>query len=599
MARVACIGDSMLYGFGGPGRHSFPHHLFRVLNAAYPEKLIFTDNFGQTSGNLWNSWPLLKALATSRRFDAVVFSMCHNDLELFSSNGVSFDNDRLKTFMEGSPTWAAGSDMFAEIASWCDERSIDVLIIFYTFHPGDRAMIDRVAARCSELNLPFVDVLDFFQRETALTVATYAVSEFDGHPSNMAHELAARRVAREFIKCQFLAAAASAVGNVEARMVTAIRSMIDQGMASDIVLQWAFEVSEVKEIRLRRQVGNSTSPSRSAEWGTFAGSVKQMLTAWRNSLRRQVREQTIFGVAMGEANYLPNLAGHRRNFEELLYVLLNASPSTDLAKVFALFECAALGRNNKLPDFDGNLADAAAKGRAAIDAAKRLMALADSSGLVKGILPIDGALPVGCEAGLNSSLAHEIELLDRQIELLETYANCHPRGLRPETPEFGLCAILLVSLTHALVYVDRLTHAADQALSFDRPLGLPWTIVTVDVEGPGGSPPPEGSSFDLVVDLHYELPKRGIIRDRQLAGAVKERATYRFEFPLMLAGNVFVGLHESGVNRSLFTSGKTRFSRIVIGNADWSMHVPEQGKSVVWVSTGEKLAGIVLKADLS
>ena len=72
--------------------------------------------------------------------------MCHNDLELFSSNGVSFDNDRLKTFMEGSPTWAAGSDMFAEIASWCDERSIDVLIIFYTFHPGDRAMIDRVAS---------------------------------------------------------------------------------------------------------------------------------------------------------------------------------------------------------------------------------------------------------------------------------------------------------------------------------------------------------------------------------------------------------------------------------------------------------------------
>ena len=275
----------MLYGFGGPERHSFPHHFFRILNAAYPDKLIFTDNFGQTSGNLWNSWPLFKALATSRRFDAVVFSMCQNDLELFSSNGVWFDNDWLKTFKEGSPTWVAGSELFAEIASWRDERGIDVLVMFYTFHPDDRPMIDRVAARCAELNLPFVDMLDFFEHQTALTTATYAVSEFDGHPSNMAHELAARRIAREFVSRDFLSSAPTAPGSVEANMAAAIRSMFYQGMASDVVLQWALEVSEVKATSLRRQVGKSGSADRSGEWRTFGASARQMLDEWRKSLR--------------------------------------------------------------------------------------------------------------------------------------------------------------------------------------------------------------------------------------------------------------------------------------------------------------------------
>lgn len=181
---------------------------------------------------------------------------------------------------------------------------------------------------------------------------------------------------------------------------------------------------------------------------------------------------------MGQSNYFPNLAAHRQNFEELLYVLLNASPSTDLAKFLMLFESAEFRRDGKLPDFDGNLGATATKARTTIDAAKRLMAIARSPNPIRGTLPIEGALPIDDAAGLNSSLAHEIELLDRQIELLETYANCYPRGLRPQAPEFGLCAILLVSLTSALVYVDRLTVAADQALSLGFPTGLPWTIVS-------------------------------------------------------------------------------------------------------------------------
>ena len=596
VARVACIGDSMMYGFGRPGSQSFPAHLSRILNAAYPQHLVFVDNFGHTSGNVWKSWPLIKARAEVMRFDAIVFSVCQNDLQLFESNfAVYSPEQRMKTFDEGTPTWSAGEDLFRDIKEWRDANKVDVLIMFYTYHPGDRPLIDRLSAKCEQLGIAFVDVLRFLQESTAITVATYAASEFDGHPSGMAHEMTARQVAREMRARNFLERAPACANDGDLALARASQSMIAQGVQPGDVYSWLQELCEIKgNVHRRLGATGNVGSELSVRWESSCELAKQCLAQWRMDLRRQVRAQMLENTNPDFEPYYGNLAAQRLNFEELLYFLINAGPKTDYAAALKLISDGQHLKNPQMADFGNDIVAATSEIRQKMDMLTGRLGLnvqyaADG----KGVRPARGTLQTDSNAGLESALAYQFLIMDRQISLLEPYSRVVAPSLKAGTALYELVSLLVLSWRSFFVYADRLSDQADKVISLSAPDGPARTIVNVTVEG-ARDVTVSDRLFDLIVDFVYEIPRRGVIRERLNAGAVKERATYYFEFPLMIKGTVAVKLPDQGVNRKLFDEGRARFAAIEIGNVDWANKLPRDGKVVRWENSGQERALVKL-----
>lgn len=591
-ARVACIGDSMMYGFGGPRSHTFPAHLGRILNAAYPDNLVFVDNFAHTSGNVWHSWPLFKAHAGFMRFDAVVFSICQNDLELFDSNLAQYDQKkRMKTFDEGTPTWAGFSDMLREIKAWRDANAVDVLIMFYTFHPGDRPLIDRAAKGCEELGLPFLDALAFLTGETGISVTTYVVSEFDGHPSSLAHEMVARRVAREMRSRRFLEKAPATAKEGKKALVRTVHDMIGQGMQSDDAYSWVLEVADAKMLADRRAGSGGTSGSNQQTWQEAIDWAKAAMANWRTGLRRQVRSKAMEATCLEFEHYWANMAAHRRNVEEMVYYLTNASANTDYMAAYELITKGAHDKGTLQGSFGTDVVGAADYMR------QRMDLLIARTGLTsffpdKASLGREGDGP-DRSAGLEDMLAYQVHMMDQQVREFEAYAKSIAGNAKEGEAFCNLLKILEISFKSYFVYGDRLSEQAEKVLSLSAPQGPSRTIINVAVEGAVNETVSD-RLYNLVVHFIYDVPRRGVIRERQNAGATKERANYYFEFPLMAKGTVVVQVPSGSVNHHLFEQGKARITSIEVGNVDWNFKVPSEAKALRWKNDGNGRAFIRL-----
>jgi hypothetical protein len=602
VARVACIGDSMMFGAGGQSGDALPSQLNRILNQAYLDSLVFVDNFGETSGNVWDAWPVFKFRAQRKRFDAVVFSVCQNDLDLLGTHQVPYGAEQLANFAEGAPQWLAGVELFRDVANWRDACGIDVLVIFYSYHPMDRLKVERLEPLVASLNLPFIDMLSYYSKETALTTETYRVSEFDGHPSPMGHELAARRVAREFRAQRFLNRAPALGGDIGVGVADAVRSMIDQGVSADAALYWAWEVSGAKKAGAQRRAAAAPSlVEDGGKWETMEELAKRELTSWRRWQRRRVRSSAIERDWDALEGYFNNLFAYRRRLQAAVFLLTHSGARDDLtAQVDLLPESAFRqgGVGGQAVEFDGDLLALTSHWRLRMDQALVAMGVARAEGagtevVAPAFLPARTGDPKSREIGVEAIIAEELGVIDRQIALLEDYAAQRPR-IAPSEPEHRLILALLVDLKSMFVYIDRFIPLLEAKVPLGAPDGPPWTVVEVLIDGAVGAEVKD-KTFDLIVELTYVEPRRGIIRDRQLAGAVKERGAHRFEFPLMLQGSIRVRVPERGVNRELFTAGLARFSAIKVGNADWDMNIPQGAKLVEWAPSAEPCAEVHLR----
>jgi hypothetical protein len=589
----------MMFGFCAPRRETLPAQLNRILNQAYPGNLVFVDNFGETSGNIWDAWPVFKLRAETMRFDAVVFSVCQNDLDLFATHGASYGRYHLDNFLDGAPQWEAAVDLFRDCVAWRELTGIDVLVIFYSFTQTDRPIIDLLAPLLASLDLPFIDMLGYYEKETAVTVESYRVSEFDGHPSPIAHELAARRVAREFRAGEFLTRAPPLGKDIGVDLTDAVLSMIEQGMGVDSVLLWACEAAHAKlTTAQRRRAAHAAAPASIGVWEKLQDQSRAALSAWRRRERRCVRSVLLAKDGLLSEGYIANLDAYRRRLEAAVFVLVNGRSGQHLEAQVNLLPDSAYVQGGRAVAFDGDLGTSASDWRRKMDRMLSQVSLEcpPKTSLTEGpqpLLPIKTLDPLARDAGVEGVIASEFHLIDRQIEMLEAYAASVGTKISPQAPEHRLVSAILVDLGSAFVYVDRLVAMLESKLPLHAPDGAPWTIVEVAIDGAVGTEVKD-RTFDLVVELTYLEPSRGILRDRQLAGAVKDGGIYRFEFPLMMQGSVRVRLPENGVNLNLFAAGQARFSRVKVGNADWDMNFAEAGRIVQWVASDEPCTQVEL-----
>ena len=84
--RIACLGDSITYGFGVPTRSSYPARLEDRLNSkAGPGVRFEVLNFGVTGYNITQSIENLRARGLKYRPDLVIYQYCLNDPQQYSS----------------------------------------------------------------------------------------------------------------------------------------------------------------------------------------------------------------------------------------------------------------------------------------------------------------------------------------------------------------------------------------------------------------------------------------------------------------------------------------------------------------------------------
>src|SRR5262249_50644998 len=128
--RLCCVGDSLTYGQGVAPRQTLAAHVARYANMAYLDQLIWVDNLGHSSGNIWHSWGSFARLAESVRFDAAIFSLCENDAQIFESNAVRYD---------GTAPWLQDGSLtpvlrrtFEEIKRVVARFGIHLIVDFYT-----------------------------------------------------------------------------------------------------------------------------------------------------------------------------------------------------------------------------------------------------------------------------------------------------------------------------------------------------------------------------------------------------------------------------------------------------------------------------------
>jgi lysophospholipase L1-like esterase len=82
--RVACIGDSITYGFGAGQDQSYPTHLESLLREKQGCGTAEVLNFGVTGYNIGQTLENLKVRALDYAPDLVVYQYCVNDPQLYS-----------------------------------------------------------------------------------------------------------------------------------------------------------------------------------------------------------------------------------------------------------------------------------------------------------------------------------------------------------------------------------------------------------------------------------------------------------------------------------------------------------------------------------
>ena len=200
----------MVYGQGVGPDQTLTYFLERELNKATLNGLFEVTNCGVSGYNLWNS--LTSFQGRPQAFDAVVLVLCNNDADLFGRTGdLQYPNDG-HCWLSSALSLTLAQTALQSFKSWLAETPL--ILSYYSVwdSPIERAIRKTVHQLATELDIPYVDLFEEFQNR-GIKSRELHVSKDDSHPSVLAHNLAARALARaagaerwlvEFNRCETL-----------------------------------------------------------------------------------------------------------------------------------------------------------------------------------------------------------------------------------------------------------------------------------------------------------------------------------------------------------------------------------------------------------
>lgn len=539
--RFCCIGDSLTYGQGVAPRQTLPMHVARFANMAYVNEIVWVDNLGQSSGNLWHSWVPFTRLAESTKFDVAIFSVCQNDAQIFESNTVPYGSDVERTWLAEGKCHPHVRATIADIAEFATRQDIHIVLDFYSSWESDRPLVDALERECRAANLPFVDILRFVQEESGLSAVEFRASPFDGHPSDSAHRLVARRIVEEVQKVW--SPKTRSAGSVADRLVAACGQAIDDGWLPDDITQWALTVIDAKQtVARRRRWPWASNKETLGDLGAAKTTIEQRYRNWYKTSVAAARSQPLREERESLSLILERSYAALRNLDELVFILEHFQRSEIAASLWQLIESAGYyneqGRLQPLPP----------------DARAQYLSFAREAPAASSCFPAFAA----SNRNLRRDLAHNLQRLAALMPGEDCVDTFDPAGRR------------LWELAHYLTSVARsYVEEVDQRIRTTAESHAPpalYTIVEVRIER-DKTRADRGGVFNLTVNADYIVPARAHRSEKLWAGVDEEFHVYRFELPLMLLGDLGVGVPEWDDKHRLFLEGELRIAAIDISNS--------------------------------
>jgi hypothetical protein len=601
LLRVACFGDSMVWGQGVMPRQTLPAHLMRSLNAALPDHLVWVDNFGLSSGNVWQSWTALKWRARNMRFDAVVFCICQNDSQIFEHFTVSYARDKAKFWDERSVFFRHATRVFEDFGEFWRAAGIPALVVWYSFLDSDRPSVAALRPLLQKLGITFIDMIEFYRTRTAINADNYRASEFDGHPSSEAHELAARSIAMELLKSLGKSAATGLSRTLATTLVDALRDLVDQHVPVDSALDWARESLAAKQRAARRR-HRGVETSSTAMLVDLGARIVACESAWR--MARRIETCTLLAeLPEGYmARTIPNLYRAERVLDEAAFILERCSSIEELSELSALFdEGGHFDQADRLAFFSGDPCDEVVRLRDRLNAfaALRPERMEEAGGgMIRSIRVLSDSLDPTAER-LDLAVAFSaVRCLHAHLATFENVGARLGPTFRDQGPR-RLWAIIFHLARQLLASLERIDRMLAAILPLDAATGAPWTCVEVTLES-GPDREIAGNVCLLQVEADYVVPQRFRRRETNWAGLANEHAVYRFELPIMFCGCLRVGVNDKEPARNRFLKGTTRIVRIDIFNASADgfsqLLAPVSGErhAVTWACPDSRLASVEL-----
>jgi hypothetical protein len=252
---LAFIGDSYVFGQGVFPEQTLPARTQRHLNETTDGLAVETINLGGNGYNTWNTWLSFKRCV--QIFDGVVVTLCSNDAQLFGRTlQLDYGNVATELWEPDHPFHDTLKFCFDDIANFCASNTLPAMVCFYNLWEG-RALArvsEVIGALCSERAIPFVDFFAHFAARQ-IPLRELHVSEPELHPSALAHDAAARHLARRIRDLGWLPASDQpSLRAVADGIISATKEMVgvDQ-YPRDVALRWASETLESKSRAARRQ----------------------------------------------------------------------------------------------------------------------------------------------------------------------------------------------------------------------------------------------------------------------------------------------------------------------------------------------------------
>ncbi|WP_422002577.1 SGNH/GDSL hydrolase family protein [Reyranella sp.] len=574
--RICCLGDSITYGQGVAPRQTLAMHVARFANIAYPDQIVWVDNRGESSGNIWHAWAPFARLLDDVRYDAAILSICQNDAQIFESNSVRYGEADGRKWVEDGALAPLLQRTVADLAQTAARHGLCLLLDFYTLWDSDAPLIEAVSRECDAVGLPFVDLLQFLREESGLSAAEFVASPFDGHPSDSGHHAAARRLVEELRRHWQPPADPTPVAE---RLLAACDEAMRAGWAADDILHWALLVLDAKEIVSRRNRGRhpdlvlgDLAGARAAIEDRYRGWYARHAAAAQAALDRGRRDELWTTLDRAYTSV--------RNLGEIAFVLERFHEGPVVAELWDLLARAgyytAPGRLSPLP----------------ADLAAHLLAVADASATLA--------------ASEQASFGRAFHAVRRDFERnLRALAALLSRERR--IAAFDANALRLWQVAHNLVTstwtsLEEFARATSGTAAALPPKPVLFTTVDVRVER-NTARPRRGGLCNLTVEIDYIEPLRARRSDKLWASMDEDTYAYRFEVPLLLLGDVGIGVPAWDDRHKAFLEGDLRLARVEIGNfradATWTRRSflwqpPEAAPPLHWL----KLDRLALFAEI-
>ncbi len=202
--RILCLGDSMLFGCGVMQDETLPAHLENILNETAPDLHVEAINDAVAGYSLYDDWNRFVLRGHRYKPDLLIIVVDENDAELVTYQTRSNIGRKITYREHVDSSWKEGSTYLPHFEAEMENihiqsmsLSIPVIIAFYRISksPSTRRSVSIIEGLCNKYEIGFVDLsTEYWSKLKNDKDKRFWVSEADGHPSSLAHKIAAQKL---------------------------------------------------------------------------------------------------------------------------------------------------------------------------------------------------------------------------------------------------------------------------------------------------------------------------------------------------------------------------------------------------------------------